>query len=182
MKLAKRLLGFFPGAIVGMNLCLFPFSTPASGMIRAVPLAPSSAFLLIQAYNTDLDLYTGPPPPHFTNPIPFHYPRTGLTRKYKLWEEEGPNSNVTFTTELPSPFHRLDDTTVVDCTKRAHHVLCEPIPRGRGREGDRCKMVTDERMYECAPGFKCVHRADPPDTMACIRCDMQTQAGRQACR
>jgi hypothetical protein len=169
MKLPKRLLDFSPGAVLAINLCVFALPAPGIGMMRPVPLAPSSMFLLIQAYNTDLDVYTGPPPPHFTDPVPIHYPRTDLTRRYKLWEEEGPNSNMTFTTELPSPFRRLDDTTVVDCTKHAHHVLCEPIPRGRGREGDRCKMVTDERMYECAPGFKCAHRVDPPDTMACVR-------------
>jgi hypothetical protein len=104
MKLAKRLFGFFPGAIIGINLCLFPFSTPADGMVRTVSLTPSSSFLLIQAYNTDLDVYTGAPPPHFTNPIPFHYPRTGLTRKYKLWEEEGPDSNVTLPPSFPPPF------------------------------------------------------------------------------
>jgi hypothetical protein len=181
MKLSKRLLGFFPGAILGINLCLFPLSAPSIGMMRPATPTPSFSVLLIQLYDTDLDVYTGPPPPHFTNPVPIHYPRLGLTRVYKLWGEEGTSSTVTFTTELPSPFRRLDDTTVLDCTKHEQHVLCEPIPRGRGREGDRCKMVTDERMYECAHGFKCAHRSDPPDTMACIRCDMQTQAGRRAC-
>jgi hypothetical protein len=169
MKLSKRLPGFSPGAIVGINLCAFTLSAPSLGMMRHVPPAPSSAFLLIQFFDTDLDVYTGPPPRHFTDPVPIHYPVTGLTRRYKSWEEEGTDSIVTFTTELPSHFRRLDDTTVVDCTKHGHHVLCEPIPRGRGREGDRCKMVTDERMYECAPGFKCAHRPDPPDTTACIR-------------
>jgi hypothetical protein len=169
MKLSNRLLGFSSGVILAINLCLFPFSTPADGMMRPVPPILSSSFLLIQLYDTDLDVYTGPPPPHFTDPVPIHYPRLGLTRVYKLWGEEGTSSTVTFTTELPSAFRRLDDTTVVDCTRHGHHVLCEPIPRGRGREGDRCKMVTDERMYECAPGFKCAHRADPPDTMACVR-------------
>jgi hypothetical protein len=37
MKLSKRLLGFSAGAILGMNLCLFPFSAPAD------PPAPSSS-------------------------------------------------------------------------------------------------------------------------------------------
>jgi hypothetical protein len=169
MKLSRRLLGFPFGAILGINLCLFPFSAPADDMTRPVPPAPSSSVLLIQLYDTDLDVYTGPPPPHFTNPVPIHYPRPGLTRVYKSWGDEGTSSTVTFATELPSHFRRLDDTTVVNCTTHAHHVLCEPIPRGRGREGDRCKMVTDERMYECANGFKCAHRSDPSDTMACIR-------------
>lgn len=167
MKLANRLLGFSAGAFLGINLCLFAAAVPADAMMRPAPPAPSSSLLLIQAYDTDLDVYTGPPPPHFRDPVPIHYPRLGLTRVYKLWGEADTTPAVSFTTELPVPFRRLDDTTVVDCSTHAHHVLCEPIPRGRGREGDRCKMVTDERMYECAPGFKCAHRADPADTMAC---------------
>ena len=206
MKLSKQPLGFFLGAFLGINLCLFPLSAPAIGMIRAVPPPLSSSFLLIQQNHADLDVYTGPPPPHFKRaiirPNPFDYPTPSCVgtadqvtpgsqppcHVYKLWTEAGDGITTTFHAELPSEYFHLDDTTVIDCTKHGEHVRCkgrDVRARGRGREGDPCQMLNDEGGFgfDCADGFTCAHRPDPPDAMACIRCpDFQTQAGRRACR